>query len=67
MIYSALLNLVSWGTSCKTIGIYFPLTALSYKLLLKRAAVTFEAPHAIATGTKIVTDWHVSMVIIIIE
>jgi len=48
-------------------GICLPLTALSYKLLLKKAPTTLEAPQAIATGRKILTDYEVSIVMIIIE
>jgi len=48
-------------------GIYLPLTALSYKLLLKKSPTTLEAPQAKTTGRNILTDYEVSIVTTIIE
>jgi len=67
IIYSALINLLMCGTSFTRIGICFPRTALSYKLLLKKSPTMLEAPQARTTGRKMLTDYDVSMVTTIIE
>ena len=48
-------------------GIYLPLTARSYKLLLKKSPTILEAPQAKTTGRNILTDYEVSIVTTIIE
>lgn len=49
------------------IGIYLPLTALSYKLLLNKSPTMLEAPQAITIGKNTFTDYDVSIVTTIIE